>query len=179
MAKRKKKKKLPVVPIMTPDQERFMASDGLVQWTWAAITQAHRLSNAKLPMRGTFEARRLAIAARRTEADLMVAAAWKVLEFHKWVAALGLCGAVDFSEIGKFDTNDTRDLRNMREHVVDYFQGGGKNQDRWWIETPKYKGDASGIAGSVIGGRLDYKAFADAAKRLLPQLLKGPLPKSR
>jgi hypothetical protein len=60
----------------------------------------------------------------------------------------------------------------MREHVVDYFQNDGRDQGRWWIETPEDKGDASGTSGSMIGGRLDYKAFAEAAKRLLPQLLK-------
>ena len=84
-----------------------------------------------------------------------------------------------FSEIDKFDTQDTRDLRNMREHVVDYFQGRGNNQDRWWVETPEFKADASTMVGNIIGGRLDYKAFAEAARRLLPQLLKEPVPTSR
>jgi hypothetical protein len=103
-----------------------------------------------------------------------------VLEFRKWVLALGLCPSVDFSEINKFDTQDTRDLRNMREHVVDYFQGRGNNQDRWWVETPEYKADASTfVDGKMIGGRLDYTAFAEAARRLLPQLLKEAIPTSR
>jgi hypothetical protein len=111
-------------PIMTPKQEQFMALDGLVQWTSGVITQAERLESAKPPTEDqTPEARRLAIAASRTEADLFVTAAWKLLQFRKWVKALGLCSTIDFSEIDKFDTSDTRDLRNMREHVVDYFRG--------------------------------------------------------
>lgn len=65
------------------------------------------------------ERRRITAAARRSEADFFVNAAWKLLQFRKWVNALGLCATIDFSEIDKFDTNDTRDLRNMREHVVD------------------------------------------------------------
>jgi hypothetical protein len=101
------------------------------------------------------------------------------LEFRKWNSALGLRPTVDFSEIDKFDTQDTRDLRNMREHVVDYFQGRGNNQDRWWVETPEFKADASTMVGNIIGGRLDYKAFAEAARRLLPQLLKEPIPAPR
>jgi hypothetical protein len=148
----------------------------LVQWTSAVITQADRLATAEIPTEGTAEARRLATAARRSEADLFVTAAWKLLQFRKWVKELGLCTTVDFSEIDKFDTNDTRDLRNMREHVVDYFRGRGDNQNRWWIETPEYKADASSIVGNMIGGRLDYKAFSEAATRLLPQILKEPLP---
>jgi hypothetical protein len=163
---------------MSRDEEQFLALDGLVQWTSAAITQADRLANATITI-STPERFRLTRAALRTEADLFIAAAWKVLEFRKWISALGLRPSVDFSEIDKFDTQDTRDLQNMREHVVDYFQGRGNNQDRWWVETPEFKADASTMVGNIIGGRLDYKAFAEAARRLLPQLLKEPIPAPR
>jgi hypothetical protein len=47
------------------------------------------------------------------------------------------------------------------------------------VETPEFKADASTLVGNIIGGRLDYKAFAEAARRLLPQLLKEPNPKPR
>jgi hypothetical protein len=67
----------------------------------------------------------------------------------------------------------------MREHVVDYFQERGDNQARWMVATPDYKADSSAMVGNMIGGRLDYKAFSEAAARLLPQLLKEPLPISR
>ena len=87
--------------------------------------------------------------------------------------------SIDFSEIDKFDAQDTRDLRNMREHVVAYFQGRGNYQDRWFVETPEFKADASTLVGNIIGGRLDYKAFAEAASRLLPELLKEPNPNPR
>jgi hypothetical protein len=152
------------------DEEKFLALDGF------AITQAERLANATISI-STPEALRLTTAALRTETDLFIAAAWKVLEFRKWVSALGLCPSIDFSEIDKFDTQATRDLRNMREHVVDYFQGRGNYQARWFVETPEFKADASTLVGNIIGGRLDYKAFAKAARRLLPQLLKEPNPK--
>src|SRR5262249_32747355 len=95
---------------------------GLVQWTSAVITQAERLANATISI-STPEALQLTTAALWTETDLFIAATWKVLEFRKWVSALGLRPSIDFSEIDKFDTQATRDLRNMREHVVDYFQG--------------------------------------------------------
>ena len=163
---------------MTRDEEKFLALDGLVQWTSAVITQADRLANATISV-CTPAKLRLTTAALRTETDLFVAAAWKVLEFRKWVSALGLCLSIDFSEIDKFDTQDTRALRNMREHVVAYFQGRGNYQDRWFVETPEFKADASTLVGNIIGGRLDYKAFAEATRRLLPQLLKEPNPNPR
>jgi hypothetical protein len=98
------------------------------------------------------------------------------LEFRRWVRKLGLCKTVEFKEVDKFNTRRTRDLRNMREHVVEYFQGGGYDKDRWRIETPEYKADASAMVGNMIGGRLDYKAFSAAAERLLPLLLAQQLP---
>ena len=69
-----------------------------------------------------------------------------------------------------------RDLRNMREHIVDYFWGAGNARDRWMVETPEYKADASSVVGTIIGGRLDWIAFGVAAERLLPQLLAEPIP---
>src|SRR5215813_5680657 len=42
MAKKAKIKK----PIMTPDEERFMASEGLLQWTQAVITKSERVAAA-------------------------------------------------------------------------------------------------------------------------------------
>ena len=163
---------------MSRDNEKFLALDGLVQWTSAAITQAERLANVEIS-KCTPETFRLTLAALRSETDFFISAVWKVLEFRKWVSALGLCAAVDFSEIDKFDTQATRDLRNMREHVVEYFQGRGNNQSRWFIETPEFSADASTLVGNIIGGRLDYKAFAEAARRRLPQLLKEPNPNPR
>ena len=44
MAKRPKTKTK--TPIMTPDEARFMALEGLVQWTQAVITQSARVSEA-------------------------------------------------------------------------------------------------------------------------------------
>jgi hypothetical protein len=167
-----------VLMSMTQAEREFLALDGFIQWTSAAITQAERLAGATISVR-TPDTALLTLAALRTETDFFVAAAWKVLEFRKWVSALGLCRSIDFSEIDKFDTPDTRDLRNMREHVVDYFQGRGNYQERWLVETPEFRADASTLVDNIIGGRLDYKAFSEAAKRLLPQLLEEPNPNPR
>jgi hypothetical protein len=164
-------------PILSPESEQFMALQGLIQWTSAAIAQAARIADAQNLMRATPEERQAAIHALHSEADFFVTAASRLLAYRRWVGALGLRKSVDFSEIDQFDTDNTRDLRNMREHVVNYFQGGGNNQDRWMIETPEYKADASTMVGTKIGGRLDWRAFSDAAERLRPQLLKEPMPR--
>jgi hypothetical protein len=165
-------------PELNPSEsERFMALQGLIQWTTAVITQADRIANAKIPAQGSAEERRAAVHAIHSEADFFVTAASRLIAYRKWVGALGLCTGVDFSELDQFDTDNTRDLRNMREHVVDYFQGTGRDQDRWMIETPGYKADASAMVGTKIGGRLDWKALTEAAVRLRPQILKEPMPR--
>jgi hypothetical protein len=164
-------------PIMSPEQEKFMASEGLVQWTAGVIAQAGRI--AGVPRRASMdkaEDRRARIHTLHCEAHYFVTAAWKLLEFRAWASRLGLFATIDFSEIDKFSKDDIRDLRNMREHVVNYFEGKGYDKDRWMIETPEFKADASTMVGTKIGGRLDWDAFSQAATRLLPSLLKEPIP---
>jgi hypothetical protein len=162
---------------MSPEDERFMAFEGLVQWTDAVVVQAARLSEAqKHQFSADPTARRLATSSFRTECNYFAIAANKLLEFKEWALSFGLCAAVDFSDVDAFSRQDITDLRNMREHVVEYFKGGGHFAGRWIVETPEYKADASSVVGTIIGGRLDWSAFGGAAQRLLPQLLSEPIP---
>ena len=158
-----------------------MAFQGLVQWTQAVVTQSVRVSAARenvsaIGMTGTPTQRRQAIHSFHSECHFFAVAAHKLLEFRGWVLTFGLCASVNFGEIDRFSGKDIRDLRNMREHVVDYFRGIGNAHDRWIVETPDYKADASSVVGTMIGGRLDWSAFGAAAERLLPQLLAEPIP---
>jgi hypothetical protein len=43
------------------------------------------------------------------------------------VRSLDLCATVDFSMLDQFATAHDRDLRNMREHAVDYFNAAGSS----------------------------------------------------
>ena len=157
-------------PIMTPDEERFMAFEGLVQWTQAVVTQSARVSAARdrqssLGMTSTPPQRRQATHAFHSECHFFAIAAHKLVEYREWVLTFGSCSSVDFSEVAQFSAQDIRDLRNMREHVLDYFKGAGNAHDRWTIETPEYRADASSVVGTMIGGRLDWVAFGAAATR--------------
>jgi hypothetical protein len=169
-------------PIMTPDEEQFMAFEGLVQWTRAVVYQAKRVSAAKdyisseNVMNNWTTEGRAAIHASHCEDHYFVIAAYKIIEYRRWNQDLGLCDTVDFSEIDKFNQRDIRDLRNMREHITDYFKGEGNTPNRWTVETSEYKADASSVVGNMIGGRLDYVNFSKSAERLLSQLLVLPIP---
>jgi hypothetical protein len=172
MAKTKK-------PIMTPEQEQSMALTGLLQWTQAVISQSQRVSDARERQRSP--ARNLAMLREanrdfHSQCHFFVIAAYKLIEYRKWASTFGLCATVDFTEIDAFSAQDIKDLRNMWEHVVDYFQGHGLASQRWFAETPHFKADASSVVGTIVGGRLDWTKFAAAAEQLLPKLLAEPTP---
>jgi hypothetical protein len=177
-------------PIMTLEQERFMAFEGLLQWTQAVARQFERLTNLDVQSRarlqslpGNFsledrKARAVAthgdILARHTECHFFAIAAFKLMEHRHWVANFGVCANVDFSEIDGFSAQDIQDVRDMREHQKDYFQGSGRFPARW--RTPDGTADASSLNGTKIGGRLDWVEFGAAANRLLAMLLTEPIP---
>lgn len=150
-----------------------MATEGLIQWLAACVRQGQKLAElyARLFLDTNALERRLAILDSHTQGHFFVIAAAHVLGYRAWARNLGMLSQVDFSEIDKFNQRDIRDLRNMREHVVDYFSGIGNNQDRWIIETPEYSADASSVVGTLIGGRLDYQAFSVAAEIVLQEVL--------
>jgi hypothetical protein len=178
-------------PIMTPDQ-RYVAFFGLVQWTQAVVTQSARASEARdrllsslsrgpnSTLRQRLEAtqrRFQATGAWHTECHFFAIAALKLLEYQKWaVRDCGLCASVDFSEVDRFSARDIRHLRDMGEHILEYYKGVGKYPERWTKETPEYQTNGPALVGTEIGGRLDWVAFGAAAERLLPQLLAEPIP---
>jgi hypothetical protein len=93
------------------------------------------------------------------------------LEHREWVQSLGLCVSVDFSMLDQFDAKHVKDLRDMREHEVEYFKGTGRKKNRWRVN----RADASSRGETIIGGRLDWMLFSQACQRLLP-LLSEPIP---
>lgn len=175
---------------MTPDEERVMAFRALLQWTQAVVAQSARVSEARDHLSSLFlglgstpqerlqiaQQRRQARHAFHTECHFFAIAAYKLLEYREWALTCGSCPTVDFGELAQFSVQDIRDLRNMREHVVEYFKGAGNVKDRWAGETPEYRADASSVVRTMIGGRLDWVAFGSAAARLLPQLIAEPIP---
>jgi hypothetical protein len=167
-----------------------MCFTGLLQWTQAVARQSERLAALDAQTRArcetwpkhfTIEVQKALIAAmneeilaRHTECHFFAIAASKLIEHRRWAASFGLCANVDFNEIDGFSVQDIKDVRDMREHVLDYFQGGGKFPERW--RTADGTADASSLVGILIGGRLDWAAFGAAAKRLLSMLLSEPIP---
>jgi len=114
-----------VEPIMSEDAERFMAFAGVIQWAYAVVEQGKRIEAAVRERIGARGGNR-AITLRcqiQTECHLFVIAAWQMIKHREWAGRLGLFEAVDFRDLDGFSQDNIRDLRNMREHVDEYFQG--------------------------------------------------------
>ena len=176
-------------PVMSPDERRFMAFEGLFQWTHAVVSQTARVSGAQQTLVAALRqpslggstaqsalARRLVSHDFQTECHYFAISAFKLIEFRDWAISEGSCPSVDFSCLAAFSLQDIRDLRDMREHVVDYFRGQGHRLARWNKTTADFKADASSVDGSNIGGRVDWVALGAAAGLLLNQLLALPVP---
>lgn len=153
-----------------------MAAQGLMQWLAAAVLQGQRLGAIyKDEMSRLAELsppeRSLLVLRSHTEGNFLANAAKQVIEYRKWTAALGLFESIDFSALDKFDRKSITDLRNMREHVIDYLQERGSAQDRWFVETPEYRSDASSVVGPLLGGRLDYQAFTATCEVVLQDVM--------
>jgi hypothetical protein len=171
---------------MTPDEQKFMAFEGLLGWTAAVVTQAQRVSTARdrfladLRNRGavrpTPEQRQEAILRDRlaqqffqTERQLFCNAAYKLLEYREWVHRLGFLDDALFNEFDKF-ARDIDVMRDMNEHVVEYFEGKGQRPHDWEYKSEGGNSDASGTVETKIGGRLDWVELGSAAQRLLAKI---------
>jgi hypothetical protein len=141
-------------PIMSPDQERFTAFEGVLQWAYPVLLQSDRLSALRPEEKpiADLTARHKYLFAVHTECHFCTIATNKLMEYREWAQSFGLFSSIDFSWIDQFFARDIADLRNMREHVVEYFQGSGRAANRWIYETPEYRTDASSLVGSMIGG---------------------------
>lgn len=176
MSKKDKKIK---IQIMSEDNEKFMAFEGLLQWAQEVVFQGERVDLAAKQLSSiehNMSSYREKINRFHCEQHYFVIASNKFLEYREWINKFGLCKSVDFDGLDLFSKRDIKDLRDMREHVIHYFKGEGWNNDRWVVGNSEYSTDASSCTGTMIGGRLDYLNFSKAVEVILFQLLKEPVP---
>ena len=78
-------------PIMTLEEERFMAFEGLLQWTQAVVTQSVRVTAARDKQNVDLRSRdplirQQAIRNFHSECHFFVIAAYKLIEYHQWAS---------------------------------------------------------------------------------------------
>jgi hypothetical protein len=66
--------------------------------------------------------------------------------------------------------DDIVDLKVTNEHVIEYYQGQGRQAEHWVLADELIVVDANPIAGKRIGDRPDGQELADAASSLLSAL---------
>jgi hypothetical protein len=123
--------------------------------------------------------------------DFLVFNDLRIVEEHFFVTSLSK--AIDWlKEVRKFRKDllpdidkfvqgfpEAKDLRNMREHDVDYFKGDGKAQDRFVKKLSDATVDGSASfsdkKGYFVGGRVNVQQAIKAAKILYPKIEKAVL----
>jgi hypothetical protein len=153
---------------MDAEAQKFMALEGLHTWATAVLVQVERITAATRMIRD-HAARVNATRAFQRERHLFLIAANKVLQYIDWASQLAFLDAAIFAEFNELRPT-IKDLRDMNEHVVEYFTGGGRYRDIWLHATDEVVADASSTVTTRIGNRLDWVQVAEAAKRLISRL---------
>jgi hypothetical protein len=173
---------------LSPDIEaqKFIAFEGICAWAEGVIKQAKRLYYAeaaimqplleeKGPAGGWRSHQEVVQQVRVNKHDYFcqrhyfILAANKLNEYRKWCKKLGLVPNSVFAELDHYKTV-VNELRDMNEHIIEYFQGKGRKQDCWLRSDEFGTADASTTMGRRLGGRLDWIEFQAVAARLLEKL---------
>jgi len=153
------------------EDQKFMAVEGLHAWASAILTQVERLELARSELAGGGRNRR----AYLCERHFLVSAAKKLVDYMDWARDLGFLDDSVFREMLRL-RDDIVYLRNVNEHVIEYYRGIGKDPEHWVFADELIVVDASSTIRKKIGGRLDWSELAEAASRLLNDLPKHYFP---
>ena len=174
---------------MTPTNDEWYFLNSSKIWLRGIVHQGRRLLENQQRMQSAMQA----ITGENLiwRQDFPVYNDLRIVEEHLF--AVSVSKAIDWlKEVRKFrkdlvvdidsflqELPEAKDLRNMREHDIDYFKGKGKAQDRFVKNMPDATIDGSASYsdnnGYFIGGRLNVQHAIDAAQKLYPKVEKAVL----
>jgi hypothetical protein len=155
--------------------QKFMALSGVQTWAYGTIQQAERLDAILAEMckpvlighgRSRFVEQKRAFDIERM---FFLHAARQFLHFADWTVKLGVVQTSVYDPIFAI-RGDIIDVRDMNEHVVEYYMGGGRNQGRFVNVSPDVIADASSTVDKRIGNRVDWGDVANLLRQILPQI---------
>ncbi|MBS0269039.1 MAG: hypothetical protein JSS54_08670 [Proteobacteria bacterium] len=148
---------------MDVEDQKFMALEGIHTWSRATIAHATQLSRLSTSFNSSnfIDNRRLFDSERHS----FLIAAHRLISFINWVLELNFLDAQIFAEIKVFEP-DIKTMRDLNEHVIEYFKGSGKRPQLWSTPTS----DASSTVGTKIGDRLDWTEVAGSVAGLIERL---------
>ena len=152
-----------------------LAKNGIIEWGEAVIRQAGEITAAfNQKMAGS----QLGIIRLHIAEHFFAIAAHRLFQFVDFARERGFIGSEDFMEMEGF-RRDAKEIRDMREHVIEYWQGGGRLQDRftyidpdameaWGRELATLASQSTFVGGVYkLGGRLDVHALARVVSKAL------------
>ncbi len=170
------------------EQEWYFLDSAKI-WLRGIVYQGQRLLANQQQMQNAMQA--ITLETLMKNRDYLVFNDLRIIEEHFFV--MSVSKAIDWlKEVKKFrlelsseidgflqDFPDAKDLRNMREHDVDYFHGKGNAQNRFIKTLADMTVDASAsissAEGYLIGGRLNVQKAVRAAQKLYPKVEKAAL----
>jgi hypothetical protein len=147
------------------DDQKFIAVEGLHTWASAILIQVERLELARGQLAKGGRYRR----AYLCERHFLLIAAKKLIDYIDWARDLGFLNDTLFKSMLRL-RDDIVDLKVTNEHVIEYYQGRGRQAEHWVLADELIVVDANPIAGKRMGDRLDGQELADAASSLLSAL---------
>lgn len=155
----------------------FLVEANSRQWLDAVLMQGERCVAAVNTLRGADRSEQLRHASNlmRIEEHFFVIALGKVME---WVAELATQRVEFRPAIARYleQMPHARDVRNMREHDIEYFKGKGQRQRRFVHQhtdsdgqvLAQADGSSTVVFGDqyLIGGRLDLNAVVRISQEL-------------
>jgi len=147
------------------DDQKFIAVEGLHTWASAILIQVERLELARGQLAKGGRYRR----AYLCERHFLLIAAKKLIDYIDWARDLGFLNDTVFKNMLRH-RDDIVDLKVTNEHVIEYYQGKGRQAEHWVLADELIVVDANPIAGKRMGDRLDGQELADAASSLLSAL---------
>lgn len=150
---------------MDIDDQKFIAVEGLHTWASAILIQVERLELARGQLAKGGRYRR----AYLCERHFLLIAAKKLIDYIDWARDLGFLNDTVFKNMLRH-RDDIVDLKVTNEHVIEYYQGKGRQAEHWVLADELIVVDANPIAGKRMGDRLDGQELADAASSLLSAL---------
>lgn len=148
---------------MEIEDQKFMALEGIHTWARATIEHGDRLSELRMNILG--ENRNNVRRTFESERHSFLIAAHRLISFINWALELNFLDAQVFAEIKRFEP-DIKTMRDLNEHVIEYFKGSGKRPQLWSTPTA----DASSTVGTKIGDCLDWTEVTASAARLIEGL---------
>ncbi|WP_423414526.1 hypothetical protein RLW55_14190 [Hyphomicrobium sp. B1] len=145
---------------MNLEEQKYMALEGIHTWAHATVRHAAELSKFQRSFAaGNF------IGVRRdfeSERHIFLIVAHRLMSYINWATDLNFIDTQIFNEVKRFEL-DIKTMRDLNEHVIEYFRGGGRRPQLWSTENA----DASSTMGTRIGDRLDWLEVKDAVETLI------------